>query len=142
MSLFPPPINDVITDQNGLAPLPWVLFFNQTFDGDAGKEWNPSFIGLTIVGTPTITGRYYRLSQYLVYFRIDIDPTTSTSATAGSTYVSNFPLTFQANGINTVVSDTAGGGIGINNSVTNRIYVPAWSGVTTLTTIIGIGEAS
>jgi hypothetical protein len=141
MSVSPAPIQQQVLDENGLPTLPWTLFFNQNFEGDAGEEWQPSFTGLTISGTPAITGRFYRLSQYLVFFRIDIDPDTSTSATAGTTYVDNFPLDINSNGFCTVVSDTAGGGIGIVNTALNRIYVPAWTGITTLTTVLGICEA-
>lgn len=141
MSVSPPPLNENVIDNSGFPTIPWVLFFNQSFEGDAGTAWNPNFVGLSISGTPAISGRFYRLSQYLVYFRIDIDPDTSTTATAGSTYVNNFPLDFTANGLNTVVTNTTGGAVGINNASTNRIYVPSWSSVTTLTTVLGIGEA-
>ena len=141
MSTVPPPITQPVIDDNTLPTLPWLLFFNQTFEGDAGESWTPTFVNLTESGTPSITGRYYRLSQYLVYFRIDIDPATNTSATAGTTYCDNFPLDISNNGLNTVVTETTGGAIGINNAATNRIYVPSWSNLTTLTTVLGIAEA-
>lgn len=142
MSTVPAPITQPVIDDNGLPTLPWLLFFNQTFEGDAGEAWTPTFQGLTEVGgSASITGRYYRISQYLVYFRIDIDPATNTSATAGTTYIDNFPLDITDNGMCTVVTNTTGGGIGIANAATNRIYVPAWTNVTTLTTVLGIAEA-
>ena len=141
MSTSPAPITESVTDQSGLPTLAWTLFFNQNFEGDAGNEWVPSFQNLGQSGAPEITGRYYQISQHLVYFRITIDPATNTSAVAGSTYCDNFPLLFASDGFNTVITGTAGGGIGVNNSATNRIYVPAWTNVTTPVTVLGICEA-
>lgn len=141
MTTSPAPITQSVLDKNGLPTLPWTLFFNQNYEGDAGTAWEPTFVNLTETGTPTIIGRYYRISQYLVYFRIDIDPDTDTSATAGSTYCDNFPLDISFNGFCTVVAGTSGGAINIVDSVNNRIYVPAWNALTTLTTVIGICEA-
>ena len=115
------------------------MFFNQVFNGDAGTEWTPTFSGLT--GTVTITGRYYRLSQYLVYFHIHIVPTTSVSATAGTTYCDNFPLTVSRNGFNIAVAGALGGGTGIVREGDNRIYITDLSAVTTPVTILGIVEA-
>lgn len=142
MPLNPAPITQSLLNNNGTPTLPWTLFFNQNFEGDAGQDWSPNFVSLTEVGTPTITGRFYRFSQYIIYFRVDITPGTNTSAVAGTTYIDNFPLTFNNNGLCTVVSNTTGGGIGIANAALNRIYVPAWTTLTELTTVLGIVEAT
>ena len=141
MPLSPAPITQKISNKDGLPTLPWVLFFNQNFEGDAGEAWSPNFVGLTISGTPTITGRFYRLSQYLVFFKIDIEPDTSTSATAGSTYVDNFPLGVTGNGFCTVVAGNTGGSIGMVRASDKRIYVPAWTNVTDTVSVLGICEA-
>lgn len=140
MTTNPAPITNPVIDQNGLATLPWTLFFNQNFEGDAGGDWTPTFTSLT--GTATVTGRYYRISQYLVFFTINITPSGNTSATAGTTYATGFPLTFTNDGFNTVVSGTGGGAIGMNVQSNNRIYVPAWTNVSVPLTIIGIQEAT
>lgn len=140
MSVQPPPIYERIAGEDGKAPLPWVLFMNQLFNGDSGTSWTPSFTNLTEVGTPTITGRYYRLSQYLTFFRVLITPATSTTSTEGSTYINNYPLLFSNDGACFAVM----GGLGAAGhivSATNRIYVPKWTTVTVPLTIIGIGEA-
>lgn len=140
MTTKPAPITQPVLDDNGLPTLPWTLFFNQNYNGDAGTAWSPTFTSLT-GSTTSVTGRYYRLSQYLVYFVINVTPSGATTSTAGTTYIGNFPLTFNGNGFNTVVSGAAGGAIGMNRASDNRIYVPAWTSVSVPLTIMGMGEA-
>lgn len=141
MTLQAPPIYEKIAGEDGKPPLPWILFFQQSFDGDAGVDWVPTFTSLTTVGTPTITGRYYKLSKYLTFFRVTIVPETSTTATAGTTYINNFPLTFRNDGVCWAVSGGFGANAGHIVASTNRIYVPAWSAVTVPLSILGVGEA-
>jgi hypothetical protein len=141
MSVSPAPINQQVSDENGLPTLPWTLFFNQTFQGDAGDAFAPSFVSLTEVGTATYNARFYRISQYLIYFRIDVIPSTSTSAVAGTTYIDNFPLDITGDGFCTIVSGNSGGAIGMVRASDNRIYVPSWSTVADKVTILGICEA-
>lgn len=143
MSVQPPPIYERIAGEDGKAPMPWVLFMNQIFNGDSGTDWTPTFVNLTEAGgAATITGRFYKISQYITYFRVSVVPVTSTSATAESTYISNFPLTFKNNGICFAVRGGAGSNAGHIVPETNRIYVPTWTTVTSALHIIGIGEAS
>lgn len=142
MSIQPPPIYEKLAGEDGKALLPWVLFMNQIFSGDSGTDWTPAFVNLTEVGgSATITGRYYKLSQYLTYFRVSITPVTNTSAVAESTYISNYPLTFSGDGICFAVRGGAGTNSGHIVSSNNRIYVPEWTTVTAPIHIIGIGEA-
>lgn len=142
MSLDTPPTRNPLTEKGGQLTMPWLLFFNQLFNGDSGVAWVPTFTGLTISGTPTITGRYYQISQYLCYFNILVTPATNTSAVAGTTYIDNFPLTANSNGFCLTVSNNLGGGLGMVNASNNRIYTPAWTPVTTPINVIGIVEAS
>lgn len=137
----PPPIYEPISGSDGKASLPWILFFNRIFTGDTGTSWTPTFTNLTITGTPTITGVYYKIGP-LCFFRITITPATDTSATAGSTYVNNFPLTMSAPGFCIPVSGLLGGGTGMCDAATNRIYPPSWSAVTVPLYILGLVEAS
>ena len=142
MSKVPsPPTYNAVVQDDGIATNPWILFFNAIYTGDTGTSWNPTFTNLTTVGIPTITGRYYKISQSLVLFKIKIIAGTNTSATSASTYCDNFPLTFRGDGICFAV--TAGGGStsGHVDSSNNRIYVPAWTTIATPLTIIGIAEA-
>lgn len=140
MTTSPAPITQSVIDENGLPTLPWTLFFNQSFEGDAGQDWTPSIVGLT-GSTTSVTGRFYRLSQYVTYFNVTITPSGNTSSTSGTTYIEGFPLIFSSDGFNTVVSGTAGGSIGMNRASDNRIYVPAWTNISIPLTILGIGEA-
>jgi len=139
----PAPIQTPVTDtdivtkrNNGICTLPWVSFFNSLFTGDTGTSWTPTATNLTIVGAaPTITGVYYRSGQF-IDFRIRIVPGTNTSSTAGTTYFS-VPFNINADGANTIVSGLLGGGNGMCDSATDRIYPPAWSTVTIPLTIVG-----
>lgn len=142
MTVQPPPTRDALTEKEGELSMPWLLFFNQMFNGDAGTLWTPTFVNLTTTGTPVIVGRYYQISQYLCYFNVLLTPGTDTSATAGTTYIDNFPLTAASNGFCLSISNNLGGALGMVNSSNNRIYVPEWTTVTTPINIIGIVEAS
>jgi hypothetical protein len=140
MTVDAPPIYTPIVDEGGKSTLPWTLFFNSVFDGDAGTQWTPSFVNLTTVGTPTITGAFYAISNYLKYFRINITPDTSTSATAGSTYCDNLPFDVLSDGVCASASGLLGGSLGMVRGDTGRVYVPSWSGVTDTVSIVGIVE--
>ena len=142
MTLQQPPTRNPLTEKGGELTMPWLLFFNQTFNGDAGTNWTPTFTSLTEVGAATITGRYYQISQFLCYFNVLVTPSTNTSAVAGTTYIDNFPLTANSNGVCFTVSNNLGGGLGMVTASSNRIYVPAWTTVTTPVNVIGIVEAS
>lgn len=142
MTALPPPTRNPLTEQNGVLTMPWLLFFNQVFNGDAGTDWTPTFTGLTISGTPTIAGRYYQISQYLCYFNILVTPGTNTSSVAGTTYIDNFPLTMNSNGFCLSLSNNLGGGLGMAVAASNRIYTPTWTTVTTPINIVGIVEAT
>lgn len=142
MATNPAPITQQVIDENGLPTLPWTLFFNQNFEGDAGTDFAPEFVSLTAVGgAPTITARFFRLSQFLIYFRLTVTPVTNTSATAGTTYAEDLPFNVNADGFCLAVAGAQGGGTGIVQADTNRIYVPAWTTVTVPVTVLGICEA-
>jgi hypothetical protein len=141
VTISPPPIRDVIADQNGLARVSWLSFFNDIYEGDAGTEWTPTFVGLTISGTPQFQGRYYRINQNIVFFTARITPATNTSSVAETTYIDNFPLSFLDDGICFAVRGGAGTNSGHIISANNRIYTPAWLTVTTPITVVGLGVA-
>lgn len=137
------PIFDPVVDENGKAELSWVLFFNSLYEGDIGTSWTPSIVGLTETGgAATISAKYYRIGRRLCFFRIKITPVTSTSSTAGSTYVGNMPFTASNDGVCMSVAGTAGGSLGSVSSGSNRIYFPAWSAVAIPVTILGFVEVS
>lgn len=143
MSSSPPPLDQQITGQNNETVPQWLLWFDSVYRGDAGTEWTPTFSGLTEVGgSATITGRYFRLSRYLMYFSIVISPATNTSAVAGTTYCDNFPIDVVGDGVCFAVTGNVGGNAGQVVSSNDRIYVPGWTTITTDLTIVGICEAS
>lgn len=135
-----PPVKDQIVDGEGFATLSWILHFNGLFEGDSGSTWSPTFQSLTEVGTPTITGRYYKVIKRIACFWVNIIPGTSTSSIAGTTYIDNFPLTFVNDSPCWAVSGGLGDGPGHIVSSSNRIYVPGWTAVTVPLTVIGFGE--
>jgi hypothetical protein len=141
MTTQPAPITQPVIDNNGLPTLPWTLFFNQNYNGDAGQTWTPVVSGLTGV-LESVAGRFYRVSQYLVFFRITLTPNGNTSSTSGTTNVNNFPLTFSFDGFNTVVSGATGGAIGMNRASDNLILFPSWTNVSAPLIILGLGEAT
>tara|TARA_R100000808_G_C2070769_1_gene98398 strand:- start:120 stop:545 length:426 start_codon:yes stop_codon:yes gene_type:complete len=141
MTTNPAPITNPVIDEQGLPTLPWTLFFNQNFEGDAGNAWEPNIVNLT-GSTSAVSGRFYRISQYLVYFTITISPSGPTSSTAGTTYVDNFPLLFNADGVNAVVSGSSGGSLGMNRQSDNRILFPPWTNVSLPLVVLGILEAT
>lgn len=140
-SVQPPPNYEILMNAEGKPSLPWTLFFNQIYNGDAGTVWTPTFQNLGSTGTPTITGRYYRLSDYFAFFNITITPATDTTSTAGTTYCDNFPLTPTAAGFCVGVGGALGLGTGIVQT-DGDIYPPAWSAATVPVTILGFVEAS
>ncbi len=139
-SITPPPIYERLNDSAGKSTIPWVLFFNNIFEGDTGEEWVPQFTDLTVSGTPTITGRYYRLSRRIVFFRVTITPATSTTSVAGTTYINNFPVSFSSDGICFAVTGGLGSPSGHVVASNNRIFVPTWTGVTVPVTVVGLAE--
>lgn len=142
MTYSPPPNEDKVLTEQGFPRISWALFFENMYEGDSGTEFTPTFQNLGSTGTPTLTGRYYRLGGLnLIFFRITITPDTNTSSTAGTTYVDNFPVAFVNDGVCFSVSGNLGGALGHVVASNNRIYTPSWSNVTTPVTIIGVGEA-
>jgi hypothetical protein len=140
MSVNPPPINDLLIEPTGLPRISWIEFFNNVFEGDGGTVFTPSFVGLGSTGTPTISGRYFRINQRFCVFFVTITPATDTTSTAATTYISNFPLTFT---IDSVCFAGTGSGavqaIGGIRASDNRVYTPGWSAVTTPLTVVGFG---
>lgn len=137
--LVPPKTEPLVDKKDSFATLNWLVFFDQLADGDSGTTWTPTFVGLTEVGTATKTGVYYRISKKLVYYRIVITPGTNTSATNGTTYCDNFPLTMTANGANVSCSGFTAAVSGTTSS-DKRIYTGTWTNITTAITIVGIVE--
>jgi len=134
-----PPTTESIIDNNRFPTLPWLSFFEGLLSGDTGTIWTPTFVNLTEVGTATKTGIYYRLSQKIVYFAINIVPGTSTSATAGSTYCNNFPITIRNAGASCSIIGSSAALAGVTAS-DKRIYTGTWVASTSTIVLAGILE--
>ena len=131
-----PPFNAPIEDQIGGMSKQWATFFESMFMGDAGKDWNPTFVGLS--GSLTSQkARFYRLNNYFAVFHIDLVPSGGITSTGGNTYCNNFPLQTRQNGVCWAVSGGLGTEAGHVNGVDRRIYFPAFSGITNPVSIIG-----
>jgi len=142
MTIGAPPLYEPMVDETGVASPLWTLFFNNLFEGDAGTEWVPTFVSLGQTGTPTFRGRYYRLNQNVCLFYVTITPSTDTTSTAATTYIDNFPLRFQFDGV--CFASTGSGavqGIGGIRASDNRIYTPSWMTFSGPLTVFGFGVA-
>jgi hypothetical protein len=145
MTLAAPPVQQPLMDQGGGTNILWVLFFNSIFNGDAGVAWIPTAASLTSSsGVPTIAGRVYKISNYLTFFRFTIVPASgeTTSSTAGTTYITNFPYVMSGDGVCADVSNKLGGTLGMCEQATNKIWLPAWTTISNPVSVIGIVEAS
>lgn len=82
-------------------------------------------VSLTVVGTPTYTGRY-RLVGRQCFFQITLVSTVSIATTAGTSYVS-LPITAQGlGGVATMTDDTSNIAVGVCHIdvATSRVYPP------------------
>lgn len=136
-----PPKTEELIDEDKFATLNWLVFFDQLANGDDGTTWTPTFVGLTETGTATKTGRYYRISKTLVYYRIVITPATDTSSVLGTTYCNNFPLNMISDGANVTCSGFTASVSG-STYADKRIYTATWTNITTPVTVVGIAEVS
>jgi hypothetical protein len=136
-----PPKTEELVDENKFPTLTWISFFDGLASGDTGTVWVPTFVDLTETGAATKTGVYFRLTSTLVYFRITITPATNTSAVAGTTYCSNFPLTITSAGVAVSLSSFTAAVAGITAS-NKRIYTGTWTAITSPVTMVGLMEVS
>jgi hypothetical protein len=134
-----PPKQEAMVDDDKFTTLNWNVFFEGIADGDAGTVWVPTFTGLTETGTATKTGKYYRISKALAYYRIVITPATDTSAVSGTTYCNNFPLTITNAGVSVTLSSYTAAVSGVTAS-DKRIYTATWTNIVTPVTLVGILE--
>lgn len=145
MTIAQPPLYQPLADQTGKTAMQWALFFSLLATGDQGAEWIPNFSSLTSSsGTPTLDGWTYQLNSSLVLFRATVTPASgaNTSATAGTTAITNFPFSMKQDGIVFAVGNKTGTGSGMCEQSSGKIWVPAWTTVSSKVTLLGIVEAS
>ncbi len=95
---------------------------SELFDDYEEGTWTPTVIGLTVVGTPTYTGRYTKVGR-LVSFDLQIFSTTSTAATTGVTV---FSLPFVQVGEPRSYGSCSAGSPSTAGILTSYIYPPTW----------------
>lgn len=134
-----PPKTEPLTDDDKFTTLNWLAFFDTLANGDTGTAWTPTFVGLTETGTATKTGRYFRISKTLAYFRIVITPATDTTAVNGTTYCDNFPLLISQAGVCVTLSGFTAAVSGCTAS-DKRIYTASWTTITSPITLVGLLE--
>jgi len=106
---------------------------NSTLNDYEVGTWTPSPVGLTVVGTATYTGKYTKIGNQVTCW-LNIDSTTSTAATGGTTSIGGLPFSaspvsnssigggtvISSNGVNQV-------GSGYIYTANNRFYVSGWT---------------
>jgi hypothetical protein len=104
-----------------------------TLDDYEEGTWTPAPVSLTVVGTPTYTGKYTKIGNQVTCWAT-IDSTTSTMASGGSTSIGGLPFTASAisgssSGAGTSISSNGvnqvGGGYIFTGN--NRFYVSGWT---------------
>jgi hypothetical protein len=89
------------------------------------NTWTPTVAGITVVGTPTYTGTFERIGDF-VSFTIRVTSTTSTAATAGTTTFST-PTSTVVAGTCVAASGVTALGLGTGLVSSSLIYVPTWA---------------
>lgn len=133
-----PPVYTPFLNAKGTVSKEWSIYFQGLSTGDTGQTWTPTFTGLT--GSPTITGTYYYLSDYLIYFRVQLNGTSASNT--GTTYINNFPQLINQDSVIYAANSTTniGLGTGLSDATDSRLYTPTWSVTNNLITVTGIIE--
>ena len=88
--------------------------------------WTPTFANLTVVGTPTYTGKYTRIGR-MVSFTLRIQATTSTTSGAGATYFNQPIAQFSNRGTLTAANGNASASYGVGLIADDgNCYLPTW----------------
>lgn len=104
---------------------------------DRWNSFTPSF-SLTVVGTPTYTGRY-RIVGAECQFQVSAVSTTSIASTAGTSYMS-LPIAAKGiGGVATMTNDTTNIAVGVCHIdvADSRCYLPAQTASANTFTICG-----
>lgn len=92
-------------------------------------SWTPSPTNLTVVGSPTYTGRYTRIGN-MVFINLRVQSTTSTASTANSTTFTGLPVAPGRNSTVTAVisASVTSADVGlIDTGSSGTIYTPTWA---------------
>jgi hypothetical protein len=95
--------------------------------------WTPTFTNLTVVGTPTYTGKYTKVGR-LVTFSLRIQSTTTTTSAAGGTYFNQPFVQFSNRSTLTAVNGNASASYRVGLIADDgNCYPPTWVPVADVT---------
>jgi hypothetical protein len=102
-----------------------------TLDDYEEGNWTPVPTSLTVVGSPTYTGKYTKIGR-VVHCQMTIVSATSTASSASNTYFTGLPYAVGAIDSVCVAVDQAsvvslGNGLVTSGGVGNAVYTPTWS---------------
>lgn len=103
------------------------------------RDWTPVPTNLTVVGTPTYTGRYIKIGKQ-IFWTLKIVSTTSTASTANSTFFAGLPAAVNQAVCGAVNSNVVSYGNGYVDT-TGNVYTPTW-GATPVVFCSGSYEAA
>lgn len=103
------------------------------------RDWTPVPTNLTVVGTPTYTGRYIKIGKQ-IFWTLKIVSTTSTASTANSTFFAGLPAAVNPAVCGAVNSNVVSYGNGYVDTAGN-VYTPTW-GATPVVICSGSYEAA
>lgn len=91
--------------------------------------WTPSPVSLTVVGTPTYTGKYVRIGRF-VHITLYVSSTTTTQSTAVTTNFTGLPWAADAYGGNGSCSNaSSAASYGGGSLLASTMYMPTWAAV-------------
>lgn len=110
--------DDKTIDQGSFA-------YRDLLSQDVWQPFTPVFGALTVVGTPTYTGRY-RIVGKQFFFQVTLVSTTSIASTAGTDYLTLPKAAKGIAGMATMTNDTTNIAVGTGHIdvATSRCYLP------------------
>lgn len=92
---------------------------------DKWTAWTPAFGSLTVVGTPTYTGRFKVVGRQL-FFQATLVSTTSIASVAGTDYLTLPKTALGLGGVATMTNGTTNVAVGVCHIdvATSRCYLP------------------
>lgn len=108
----------------GLNPNGIASVDTDVLDAYQERDWTPVPTSLTVVGTPTYTGRYIKIGKQ-IFWTLRVQSTTTTASTANTTYFSGLPAAAIPSTCTAVSSGTSSFGVGLVDASGN-VYTPTW----------------
>ena len=90
-------------------------------------SWTPNIIGLTVVGTPTYTGKF-SIAGRIATIQISVSATTSTTSSAGTSQCNNLPI-YGSSPSSALTSNSGAQGYisSLIDAPIKKLYFPSWA---------------